>query len=164
MNRLPSAGGNYVLFLRVSKTVSIRVGRLGTHFFQPGIYAYVGSAFGPGGLRARMGRHLRSGPVRRWHIDHLRSCSKVAEVWWSRTPENLEHVWAAALLDLRGAAVPVKGFGSSDCHCPTHLVQLFALPTRAGFRRRLRSLGVKGAPSYRMARWVIEPAASCVPV
>lgn len=155
MNRLPSAGGNYVLFLRLSKPAAVHVGRLGKHFFQPGIYAYVGSAFGPGGLRARLGRHLRPGPVRRWHIDHLRSRSKVAEVWWSRTPGNLEHVWTAALLNLRGAVMPVKGFGSSDCKCPAHLVRLTPLPTRAGFRRRLRSLGVKGVPYHRVVRWVI---------
>lgn len=159
MNRLPSAGGNYVLFLELSKTISIRVGRLGSHFFQPGIYAYVGSAFGSGGLRARLGRHLRTGPVRRWHIDHLRSCSKVAEVWWSRTPENLEHFWAASLLSLRGAVMPVKGFGSSDCRCPAHLVHFSVLPTTAGFRRRLRSFDVKGLPPHRVTRWANKPAA-----
>jgi len=38
----------------------------------PGYYIYIGSAFGPGGVRARMLRHLRADKPKHWHIDYLR--------------------------------------------------------------------------------------------
>ncbi len=36
------------------------MGRLGRFDIIPGYYAYVGSAFGSGGLPARLGHHLKS--------------------------------------------------------------------------------------------------------
>jgi Uri superfamily endonuclease len=51
--------------------------------FAPGFYAYTGSAFGPGGLRARIGRHLSSTPVIHWHIDYLQQKTAVVEVWFT---------------------------------------------------------------------------------
>ena len=51
--------GTYALILRASTAQTIQIGRLGDLVMQPGYYIYVGSAFGPGGLAARVGRHLR---------------------------------------------------------------------------------------------------------
>src|ERR1017187_2023294 len=47
------APGTYVLVLRCSSNRTIRVGCLGSIRLRPGYYLYVGSGFGPGGLRAR---------------------------------------------------------------------------------------------------------------
>ena len=52
--------GTYVLIVSVAQMKRLEIGRLGTFDIVPGFYAYVGSAFGAGGLRARIGHHLES--------------------------------------------------------------------------------------------------------
>ena len=71
--RLPPRPGTYVLVLRVSKRLEILVGKLGKLVVQPGFYLYTGSAMGPGGLAARVGRHCRHEKRLRWHVDYLRA-------------------------------------------------------------------------------------------
>jgi hypothetical protein len=41
----------------VSSTLAIRIGRLGSVRPRPGHNLYVGSSFGPGGLRVRIGHY-----------------------------------------------------------------------------------------------------------
>ena len=64
-NRNP---GIYVLLIELTRCRRIRIGHLGVTEFQPGFYAYVGSAMG--GLTARVARHLRPLCRKRphWHI------------------------------------------------------------------------------------------------
>ncbi|AEH38409.1 protein of unknown function DUF123 [Halopiger xanaduensis SH-6] len=50
-----SSGGTYVLVIDVPQSTTIEVGALGDREFAVGAYAYVGSAFGPGGF-ARVDR------------------------------------------------------------------------------------------------------------
>lgn len=57
--------GTYGHVLSSSMPGLIRVGRLGGLQLQPGFYVYIGSAHGPGGLRARLAHHL--GPTSRPH-------------------------------------------------------------------------------------------------
>ena len=54
---MTDAPGTYALLLRASKEQTIEVGALGAMPVRPGMYVYVGSAFGSGGLQARVGRH-----------------------------------------------------------------------------------------------------------
>jgi Uri superfamily endonuclease len=49
---LPEAKGTYVLIASVGQMKRLEIGRLGAYDIVPGFYAYVGSAFGAGGLRA----------------------------------------------------------------------------------------------------------------
>ena len=51
--------GTYALGLRLDAHSTCRIGALGEYTLQPGNYIYVGSAWGPGGLAARLSRHLR---------------------------------------------------------------------------------------------------------
>jgi Uri superfamily endonuclease len=120
--------------LACTRKRSIRIGRLGTFELQPGYYVYAGSAFGPGGLAARLGRHLRPSLRLRWHIDYLRAHTVPVEFW---TIEGLrrEHRWAAALGSLAGAAIPLAGFGASDCACRSHLFFFERRPSAALGRR-----------------------------
>ena len=53
------------------QALEILVGRLGALPVEPGFYVYVGSAFGPGGLERRVGRHATTEKKHRWHIDYL---------------------------------------------------------------------------------------------
>jgi len=48
---LPDERGTYILIASVLQMKRLKIGRLGTYDLLPGFYAYVGSAFGPGGLR-----------------------------------------------------------------------------------------------------------------
>jgi Uri superfamily endonuclease len=57
---LPEAKGTYVLIAFEAHMKRLKIGRLGACDIVPGYYAYVGSAFGSGGLRARIGHHLES--------------------------------------------------------------------------------------------------------
>jgi Uri superfamily endonuclease len=120
--------GTYILRCELSSSGEIDIGRLGQRRFEPGIYAYVGSAFGPGGLDARLGRYARGPRNRHWHIDYL---LEHAEMWGalaSTDPTRLECAWADWLS--RRLPVAVRGFGSSDCRCRSHL--FFGADTRAG--------------------------------
>ncbi len=42
------------------KAIRIQIGKLGQFKFKKGYYAYVGSAFGPGGLNSRIKHHIES--------------------------------------------------------------------------------------------------------
>ena len=103
---------------------------------QPGYYIYVGSAFGPGGVQARITRHCRRSKPRHWHIDYLRTVAPLREIWFSHDPERREHQWAELVRERRGSQVPQPGFGSSDCDCETHLLYTKQRPSFDGFRRR----------------------------
>lgn len=126
-------GGTYSLVLRCRQPQSISVGRLGDISFSTGYYVYVGSAFGPGGVRARVRRHARVNRTRHWHIDYVRPALSLEEVWFCHDRVRQEHRWAAAFAE---AGEVVNGFGCSDCRCPSHLFYFTS-------RRRLAS--VRGA-------------------
>jgi Uri superfamily endonuclease len=57
---LPTDKGTYILLARVSQMKRLGIGSLGEFDIIPGLYAYVGSAFGSGGLRSRIGHYLES--------------------------------------------------------------------------------------------------------
>ena len=73
-----------------------------------GQYAYVGSAHGPGGLRARVGRHLRTEKSLQWHIDYLTAALPVMHVITVAVTNGarLECTWVKRLLALNGASAP----------------------------------------------------------
>ena len=122
--RLLRAPGSYLLLLALTTPARLTVGRLGIFDFPAGRYAYAGSARGSGGLRARVARHLRAEKRLHWHIDYLAARAPIVEVWYTESSARLECRWAARLSALPGANIPVDGFGSSDCRCPSHLIQL----------------------------------------
>lgn len=119
LEHLPDAPGTYLLLLRLDGPARLEVGRLGAVTFSAGLYAYVGSARGTGGLRARVGRHLRAEKPLHWHIDRLTARAAVVAAWWRESPDRLECHWAQTVL-----ALPGGGFGASDCACRAHLFAL----------------------------------------
>lgn len=129
--------GTYLLWLHLQAPRRLRIGRLAEHGFEAGFYAYVGSAMGPGGVRARLGRHLGGGRRPRWHIDYLRAVAEVDGAWFVYGEICYEHLWATVLRNIKGSNIPLPGFGSSDCPCNTHLFLFQRKPSLAVFRRRL---------------------------
>jgi Uri superfamily endonuclease len=129
---MKSKPGTYALILRSESSAVAQIGRWSRLIIRPGYYVYVGSAFGPGGVFARVSRHCRKSKARHWHIDHLREFAFVASVWYSHAPVRLEHRWARALPSLDGVEA-VQGFGCSDCNCTAHLFFAAEEPNVAAF-------------------------------
>jgi len=128
---LPDERGTYALCLSLEGACWLEVGSLGSCYFPAGSYVYVGSAHGPGGLRARLGRHLRGQGKPRWHIDALRSIAQtVGFVYAIQAVEGpasvtpLECSWSQSVSRMPGAIIPASRFGASDCRsgCRAHLV------------------------------------------
>ncbi|MGM0604738.1 MAG: GIY-YIG nuclease family protein [Halobacteriota archaeon] len=116
-----AAPGSYVLVLSVEVPVTIDVGALGPIDFEAGGYAYVGRAFGPGGL-GRVDRHreLARGDreTRHWHVDYLLGDRATRLIDVVTYPNR--DVECALADDLPGQ--PIDDFGSSDCDCGSHLL------------------------------------------
>lgn len=125
---MPTEKGTYVLHLSMDTSAEVTIGKLGTFHLAAGWYAYVGSAFGSGGLRGRLGHHLSAVNRPHWHIDYLRQVAMVVEIWYVVSPVRVEHQWAEVLQNLSGANIPVPRFGASDCKCPSHLFYFEAAP------------------------------------
>jgi Uri superfamily endonuclease len=110
--------GIYLLHIIVERDQEIAVGALGRVAFPAGAYVYVGSA--QGGLEKRTARHRRTRKKRRWHIDYLLSARGVSlrDVVYAEAGREKECEVARLLA---ATARPVRGFGSSDCGCVSHL-------------------------------------------
>jgi endonuclease-3 len=126
-----AANGTYTLLVEVGSDAAVTVGALGERTLRAGRYAYVGSAFGPGGL-SRVDRHreLARGErsARHWHVDYLlgRPEATVARAVTSEGTDA-ECAVARAVADADGID-RVDAFGASDCDCRSHL--LYAPPAR----------------------------------
>jgi endonuclease-3 len=119
--------GTYTLVLELTDGATVEVGALGNHRFDPGHYAYTGSAFGAGGL-SRVDRHrdLAGGEreVRHWHVDYLLCHPQTA----LRTVVTTEGEDVECAVARRLPEGPVDGFGASDCNCESHLAALGETP------------------------------------
>lgn len=123
---VPAEPGSYALRMRLLAPVRQPVGRLGSFSFPPGNYLYLGSAFGPGGLQARLRHHARVSAKPHWHLDALRPHVTLQGGWYCTGARLLECIWSQSLVDVAGVLVPAPGFGASDCRmgCPSHLLAL----------------------------------------
>jgi Uri superfamily endonuclease len=125
--------GTYALVLSLPYALAdVCIGRLGRFRFPAGWYVYVGSARGPGGLAARLARHLRLDKPLHWHIDYFRAHARPVEIWYASGTQRRECAWAQAIAGLSGASIPVPRFGASDCRCSAHLIHFAAPPDLTG--------------------------------
>lgn len=109
--------GIYILIIWLDKERRISIGRLGLINFNRGLYFYVGSAFN--GMENRIKRHFRKRKKLFWHIDYFLKFAKILDVITVRTNQReAECMVAGNLLDRYDS---IKGFGSSDCRCESHL-------------------------------------------
>jgi Uri superfamily endonuclease len=136
---LPEAKGTYILIASVAQAKRLEIGRLGPYDIIPGFYAYVGSAFGSGGLRARIGHHLESSAAPHWHIDYLLGIAEPVELWFTIANRKLEHHWADLLEKAPQFRVPIPRFGSSDYHRSrsSHLFYTKRPPSFRWFQQKL---------------------------
>ena len=132
MDELTTEPGAYLLVIDLHARLSLDIPKGAGVTLPPGRYGYCGSAHGPGGVRARVARHLRQAKTIRWHIDHLTAAGRIVAV--HAEPGGDECALMDRLRALPGVSIPIPGFGSSDCRrCPAHLAGLppdFSLPDR----------------------------------
>lgn len=115
----PNKPGSYLVWLYLQNNSTILTPKKTK--LTTGWYLYAGSANGPGGLRARLSRHLAKDKSKRWHIDQLtiKATKRYGWAWLDGKECNLiTHLQAHPAFHH-----PVKGFGSSDCqNCQSHLL------------------------------------------
>ncbi|MCE4606866.1 MAG: DUF123 domain-containing protein [Desulfurococcales archaeon] len=119
LERYRGIKGLYLLLLRLEKG-DYTIGNLYTGILPGGIYVYIGSAWGPGGLGARVSRHLSVDKRIHWHIDWLTSDPRCELIGVYLFPSAKgESSLYNLLAGISECIIP--GFGSSDdprakCH------------------------------------------------
>ena len=114
----PTRPGAYLLLITLPAPLTVTLPRQRQATLPSGRYLYAGSAHGPGGLRARLARHMRPDKKPHWHIDRLTKAGTIEGAW--TVPDGRECALVAALAFL---PVPLPGFGSTDCRCcASHLL------------------------------------------
>ena len=120
---IPADGGAYAIGVRLRKALTFQSGRFAGQRLARGLYLYCGSAYGPGGLAARVGRHLKRGKTLRWHIDHLTEAGDITGALLA--PGGRECDLAGRIAGHPDSGIPIIGFGSSDCRtCQSHLLSV----------------------------------------
>lgn len=113
--------GAYLLIITLDHDFDLEIKTLPATRLKAGSYIYSGSAFGPGGMKARLKRHFSTTKRRHWHIDHL-SLAAISMRALVLADGNECHL-VNALLKSRQFQQPVRGFGASDCRtCQSHLL------------------------------------------
>jgi len=134
---MDSCPGSYALILCARQPFTLRIGRLGACHGTARHYIYCGSAFGPGGVAARVRHHQAIATRPHWHIDYLRPVTELVDTWYSYAPLNQEHLWTQLFASQRGASLPFAGFGASDCGCNSHLIAFPYAPSVKDFQHTL---------------------------
>jgi Uri superfamily endonuclease len=140
--KIPNLPGSYVLTLNNPQRQILRAGRLGNIEFIPGAYAYVGSAMG--GLSKRIQHYFK--PIQRphWHIDTLIPVFSLTALWLFPSPTRQECQIARLLSHIPGISY-IRGFGSTDCNCLSHLFYLADIEKAPLFKRLKGALNCNGA-------------------
>lgn len=121
LGALDAAKGAYVLVIDLLDDVSVRLPKREPTHLEAGTYLYVGSANGPGGMVARLKRHMESDKKIHWHVDQL--TAKANEVAAIAVPGGNECALGRTLTESKQFRPVLKGFGSSDCKtCHSHLL------------------------------------------
>ena len=112
----PAEPGAYARLISRPSPLAVKAGAR-TASFIPGLYLYCGSARGPGGLAARIARHMRQEKRAHWHVDQLTREGEVLGAFVFPGGDE-----CAINATLEALPTPLEGFGSSDCRrCTSHL-------------------------------------------
>ena len=115
----PSLPGAYAMAIELADTVVVMLSGRAPIALPAGRYLYCGSAKGPGGLKARLSRHMRRSKSVRWHVDQLTEQGLVIGSWIFPGGDECRSVQMCSYLPML-----IAGFGSSDCAtCRSHLLR-----------------------------------------
>ena len=130
--------GCYILIIELKENLRLAAGRLPIQLFPQGTYLYVGRA--KNNLAARLRRHLKKNKKLFWHIDYLLEQAEIKEIWVKdsyldecQLVRNIKEIASRS-------SFPLKKFGSSDCHCLSHLIYLSENPDKLSLLRNKLSL------------------------
>ena len=129
--------GVYLLIIEITNQLIIII--RGTRYkLEPGYYIYVGSAWGPGGLRSRIARHIKKDKKIHWHIDKITSTPFTAVKTICLLPGAPSYYESriAGILSTKLNFIP--GFGSTDRRGDTS--HLFICRTYSKCVETMRSL------------------------
>jgi Uri superfamily endonuclease len=116
-SQIPAEPGAYLLLIELTKATDVRLANRRSASLLPGCYLYAGSAYGSGGLKARVARHMRRAKLQWWHIDQLTK-NGVPGAWIFPGCNECDLVAMNSALP-----VPIVGFGSTGCkRCRSHLL------------------------------------------
>jgi len=125
--------GSYILLIFLPKETRIQIGSLGFLTFPNGYYLYVGSGMGSNSsttLENRVKRHISESHHKKlfWHIDYFLASeiSIMIKIFLIPSLVRLECVLAGEVLSVCDNYI--KGFGSSDCLCSSHLLYFKDFP------------------------------------
>ena len=118
--------GSYILLIFLPDELRIRIGSLGLLTFPEGYYLYIGSAMGNNtstSLENRVKRHVTKSKNKKifWHIDYLltnKNCV-IIHIYLIPSMIRLECIMSEEIS--KSSDNLVRGFGSSDCKCQSHL-------------------------------------------
>lgn len=118
---LGKAKGSYVLCLTTEEDIQVKLPKGRYHDLPAGSYLYAGSAYGGGGIAARLRRHFKKEKSVRWHIDQL--SIRAAEIGAFASVDEKECRLVECLQNSGLFSHIIPGFGSSDCRrCESHLL------------------------------------------
>ncbi|MDA7947035.1 MAG: GIY-YIG nuclease family protein [Hyphomicrobiaceae bacterium] len=119
---LPAVAGAYLLILGLREAILLTRPRASQPPLLEGWYVYAGSARGPGGIRARLARHLHHDKRAHWHVDQL-TMRRSVTAWAVPLPGETECDLVSRLVGSGHFEATHPGFGSSDCNrCAAHLL------------------------------------------
>lgn len=111
----------YAIYLKLNDDQVISIGKLGEFSFPKGTYIYVGSA--KRNLTQRINRHKKVRKKLHWHFDYLRPYGTITRI--ITYDQRFEECALAENIRKKVAgSIPIKGFGSSDCKCGSHLIYI----------------------------------------
>ncbi len=137
---IPESKGTYILVIEVVNDINIKIGCLGKRKLERGVYVYIGSARGPGGLKARIYRHLKLNKRIKWHIDYLTVNPKVRikAVFYLKSKDLLESIVANKLLSNNFFKGVIKGFGCTDRR--NNYTHLYKLKNKSSIEELMKEL------------------------
>ncbi len=149
MPNIPPVKAVYAMLFTLTEPTTITVGSLGSIRLSKRIYAYIGSARGSGGLRARVKHHLRRPKHRmHWHIDYItvNPAFKPLKLVYIETSMDLEEKLVERILSTNQYNVAVRGFGSSDKKSISHLLVCESNSIDYCLRVLVESIKIYGEP------------------
>ncbi|MCJ9428879.1 DUF123 domain-containing protein [Kordiimonas marina] len=132
LGTLGTAKGAYVLVFRLASGIDVSLKGKAPAHLAPGWYLYAGSAYGGGGMQARLRRHFLRDKKIHWHIDRL--ATEAADIMAFAEPDGSECGLVDRLMKTGQYIHIMPGFGSSDCQtCESHLLMARGTVPEGGF-------------------------------
>lgn len=126
MNDVSNNYATYCLHIKITKKITLKIGKLATFQFPEGVYLYCGSA--RKNFDSRVSRHISKSKKLHWHIDYLLSSKFAKIINVEKYPASVETECSLIHKYINtGIAIPfANGFGASDCknRCPSHLLKM----------------------------------------